>query len=57
MIADLEAAGEQGDARRSSLQAALEQVEERISEVETELMEVVPEWEDRVGAEKEERER
>lgn len=57
VIADLETVGEKGEARRGALQEELEDIQSRISAVETELMEVVPEWEDRLKAEKEERAR
>ncbi|KAF8305004.1 RecF/RecN/SMC protein [Clavulina sp. PMI_390] len=57
VIADLESAGEQGEARRASLEEELEEIQAKIQEVETELMEAVPEWEDRARAEREERSR
>jgi structural maintenance of chromosome 3 (chondroitin sulfate proteoglycan 6) len=57
IIADLEQAGEKGDARRQALQSELDEILRRINDIETELMEVVPEWEDRVKREKDERTR
>ncbi|KAF9513886.1 hypothetical protein BS47DRAFT_1343707 [Hydnum rufescens UP504] len=55
IIADLEQAGEKGDARRQALQSELDDILRRINDIETELMEVVPEWEDRIKREKDER--
>lgn len=55
LIVDLQQADERGEARREVLDQELEEVSEKIQEIETELMEVVPELEDRTRAEKEER--
>lgn len=57
VIADLEHAGEKGEVRRGGLQEELDDVMSRINDVETELMEAVPDWEDCVKAEKDERSR
>lgn len=57
LIADLRQAGEKGEASREVLEQELDDILEKIQEVETELMEVVPTLEDRAKAEKEERSR
>ena len=57
IIADLEQAGEKGDARRQALQSELDDILGQIEAIKTELMEVVPEWEGHVKREKDERTR
>ena len=55
IIADLELAGEQGQSQRAIAQQELHSVQTRIENAEIELSEVVPKWEGRLRAEKEER--
>jgi uncharacterized coiled-coil DUF342 family protein len=53
----LEQASEKGDAQREALERELDEIQSKIREVETALMEIVPEWENRAKAEKDERAR
>jgi hypothetical protein len=57
VIADLELSGEKGETQRATIQQELHNVQTRIKDVEAELLEVVPLWEGRVRAEKEEQAR
>ncbi|KAG8779106.1 Structural maintenance of chromosomes protein 3 [Ceratobasidium sp. 428] len=54
-IADLQERGEVGEQRRETMQAELEAVETRATEVESSLEEIRPEWEQVVEEEKEEK--
>lgn len=54
VIADLELSGEKGETQKATIQQELHNVQTRIKDVEAELCDVVPQWEDRARAEKEE---
>lgn len=56
-IADLQQAGERGEERKEELEADFESILRQITDKESELMEVTPEWQDRVKEEKEEKRR
>lgn len=57
IIEDLQAAEERGQERREELQAELEGIERRITGLEAELMEVLPDYQDKAREEKEEKRR
>ncbi|KAG8976622.1 Structural maintenance of chromosomes protein 3 [Tulasnella sp. 425] len=57
IIEDLQAAEERGLERREELQAELEGIERRITGLEAELMEVLPDYQDKAREEKEEKRR
>ncbi|KAG8933420.1 Structural maintenance of chromosomes protein 3 [Tulasnella sp. 418] len=57
IIADLKQANERGEEQREALQAELRRLDQRITGVEAELMEITPEWQDKVREDREEKHR